>query len=99
MLRFKASYIHTFAKSFLQNYTTHFRFSVGAKKHFSYDQLVSDIQVRNCLGDFPTTCWMYLACNEFGWFQTFGDRYPSLKKYLSLKQFSQVCIKGSHKIQ
>ena len=49
---------------------------------------------KNC-HDLPSSCWLYTGCNEVGFWPTFSDRYPSLKKYLSLKQFSQVKIDPS----
>ena len=46
---------------------------------------------KNC-HNLPSSCWLYVACNEVGWFQTLSDRYPFLRKFLGLKQFSKVRI-------
>ena len=61
------------------------------KKHFSYNEFVREMGFKNC-HDIPSSCWLYIACNEVGWFQTLSDRYPSLRKFLGLKQFSKVRI-------
>ena len=61
------------------------------KKHFSYNEFVREMGSKNCF-DVPSSCWLYIACNEVGWFQTLSDRYPFLRKFLGLKQFSKVRI-------
>ena len=57
--------------------------------HFSYHAFVTEISSRSC-GDTPSVCWLYLACNELGWFQTF-NRNNTLGRYLGVEHFSKIC--------
>ena len=44
---------------------------------------------RSC-GHLPSVCWLYLACNELGWFQTFNTN-NTLRRYLGVAHFSKLC--------
>ena len=57
--------------------------------HFSYHTFVTEISTRSC-GQLPSVCWLYLACNELGWFQTFNTN-NTLRRYLGVEHFSKMC--------
>ena len=59
------------------------------RKHFSYNEFVGEMTSKNCYG-LPSSCWLYVVCNEIGWFQTLSDRYASARKFLVLEKFSKV---------
>ena len=58
--------------------------------HFSYNTFVTEISSRSCRKT-PSVCWLYLACNELGWFQTFNTN-NTLRRYLGVDHFSKLCI-------
>ena len=57
--------------------------------HFSYNTFITEISSRSC-GKMPSVCWLYLACNELGWFQTFNTN-NTLRRYLGVEHFSKMC--------
>ena len=58
--------------------------------HFSYKTFITEISSRSCEKT-PSVCWLYLACNELGWFQTFNTN-STLRRYLGVDHFSKLCI-------